>query len=138
MEKRVIMLEDPDIGGSETKNERCALPEDTRRSEPEKSCSDDTTEPEVQHQLKGTFITIGMSMEQIQIKCPAKPITHAFVQFIDNDERDKFVRSANILKKELRGRRIRISPAMDAEERCLGYPNAASTQITTYHSCRST
>ena len=57
------------------------------------------------------------SREQIQIKCPAKPITHAFVQFIDNDERDKFVRSANIFKKELRGRKIRISPAMDAEER---------------------
>ena len=43
-----------------------------------------------------------MSMEQIQIKCLAKPITHAFLQFTDNDERDKFVRSANILKKDFR------------------------------------
>ena len=66
-----------------------------------------------------------MPIDQIQIKCPAKPITHAFLQFKDNDERDKFVRSANILKKELRGRKMKISPAMDAEERFhqtrLGY-----------------
>ena len=46
-------------------------------------------------------------MEQIQINCPATPITHAFVQFRDNDDRDKFVRSSNILKKKLRGRKIR-------------------------------
>ena len=38
-------------------------------------------------------------------------------QFIDNDERDQSVTSANILKKELRGRKIRMSPAMVAEER---------------------
>ena len=60
---------------------------------------------------------LGMSTDQIQIKCPAKPITHAFLQFTDNDERDKFVRSTNMLKKELRERKTRISPAVDAEER---------------------
>ena len=102
---------------------------------------DDTTEQEVQHLLNETLITIGMSMEQIQVKCPAKPITHAFMQFIDNDERDKFVRSANILKKELRGRKIRISPAMDAEERFhqkrLGHLKCCIHTDTTYHSCRS-
>ena len=59
-------------------------------------------EQEVQDFLNETITTIGMSTEQIQIKCPAKPITHAFLQFTDNDERDKFVRSANIMKKELR------------------------------------
>ena len=78
---------------------------------------DDTTEQEVQDVLKETKTTIGMSMDQVQIKCPAQPITHAFLQFTDNDERDKFVRSANTLKKELRGRKIMISPATDAEER---------------------
>ena len=83
-----------------------------------------------------------MSTDQIQIKCPAKPITHKFLQFTDNDERDKFVRSANILKKELRGRKIRVSPAMDAEERVhkkrLGYFRCCiHTQDTMYHSCRS-
>ena len=97
---------------------------------------DDTTEQEVQR-------LIGMSTEQVQIKCPAKPITHAFLQFTDNEERDKFVRSANILKKELRGSKIRISPAMDAEERFhqkkkkdLDTSNAAFTQDTMYRSCR--
>ena len=63
---------------------------------------DDTTEQEVQNSLKYTTFAIGMSTEQIQIKCLAKPITHAFLQFTDNDERDKFVRSANILKKDFR------------------------------------
>ena len=86
---------------------------------------DDMTAPEVQDTLKEIIMTIGMSMEQIQIKCPTKPITHAFLQFKDFDERDNFVRSANIQKKELRGRRIKISPAMDADERFqqkrLGY-----------------
>ena len=47
-----------------------------------------------------TSTTIGMSTDQIQINCPAKPITHAFLQFTDNDDRDKFVRSANTLKTE--------------------------------------
>ena len=85
---------------------------------------DDTTAQEVQDTLKEIITTIGMSTDQIQIKCPAKPIKHAFLQFTDNDERDKFVTTANILKKEVRGRKIKISPAMDAEEKHqkrLGY-----------------
>ena len=57
---------------------------------------DDTTTQEV---LKEIILTIGMSMEQIQIKCPRKPITHAFLQLKDNVERKNFVRSANILKR---------------------------------------
>ena len=52
---------------------------------------DDTTEQEVQHVLKETIIALGMSLDQTQINCPPKPITPAFVQFIDNDERDTFV-----------------------------------------------
>ena len=47
----------------------------------------------------------------------SQSITHAFLQFTDSDERDKYIRSANMLEKELRGRIIRMSPAMDAEER---------------------
>ena len=43
----------------------------------------------------------------------------------DNEERDKCIRSANMQKKELSERKIRIVPAMDAEERVhqkrLGY-----------------
>ena len=86
---------------------------------------DDTTEQEVQDMLRESTTTIEIPTDQIQNKCPAKPITHALLQFKDNDERDKFVRSANILRKELRGRKMKISAAMDAEERFhqkrLGY-----------------
>ena len=38
-------------------------------------------------------------MEKIQVKYPAKPITHTFLQFTDSDERDKYVRSVNMFKK---------------------------------------
>ena len=47
-----------------------------------------------------------MSTENVKIKCPAKPITCAFIYCKDNDERNKYVRSANMLRKELRGRKI--------------------------------
>ena len=61
----------------------------------------------------------------MKLACPAKPITHAFMYFANDNERNKFIRSANMLKKELRGRKIRITRSMEAEERfCnkrLGY-----------------
>ena len=57
-------------------------------------------------------------MEKIQIEWPAKPITHAFLQFTDS-ERDKYIMSANMLKRESTGRKRRISPAKDAEERFI-------------------
>ena len=72
---------------------------------------DDTTHAEE------IITSMGMPIDQIKIKCPAKPITRAFLQVKDNDDRDKFVRSANILKKELRGRKMKISWTMDVEER---------------------
>ena len=123
------MLEDPNSRGSETKAndmEGNKTQEDqNQRTAVMTGFHDDTTQQEEQETLKETITAIGMSTDQILIKCPAKPITHAFLQFTDTDERDKFVRSANIFKKELRGRKIRISPAMDAEERFhqkrLGY-----------------
>ena len=62
---------------------------------------DDTTEQEVEDLLKETIVAIRITMHKITIKCPAKPITHAFLQFTDSDERDKYVRSANMLKKEI-------------------------------------
>ena len=78
---------------------------------------DDTTVHEVEDLLKETIVAIGISMENIKIKCPAKPITHVFLQHTDRDGRDKYVRSANMPKKELSGRKKGISPAKDAEER---------------------
>ena len=52
---------------------------------------EDTTEQEIKDLLTSSIIETGMSPE---FRCPAKPITHAFLQFIDIDERDKYIRSA--------------------------------------------
>ena len=59
---------------------------------------------------------IGMSIENARIECPAKPITHAFIYFKNDDERSKKVRSANMLRKVLRGRKIKMTRSMDADE----------------------
>ena len=123
------MLEDPNSRGSETKANDVegnnSQEDQNQRRAVVTGFHEDITEQEVQDTLKEIITTMEMLMDQNQIKCPAKPITHAFLQFKDNDETDKFIRSANILKKELRGRKIKISPAMDAEERFhqkrLGY-----------------
>ena len=56
-------------------------------------------------------------MENVRIECTAKPITHAFIRFKNDEERNKFVRSAYLLKKELRGRKLKLSRSMDADER---------------------
>ena len=77
----------------------------------------ETTESEVADTLKEMIKEIGMDYEKVKLVCPAKPITHAFVYFENDNERNKFIRSANMLKKELRGRKIRITRSMEAEER---------------------
>ena len=85
----------------------------------------ETTESEVIQLLKEMINEMGMDFGSARIECPAKPITHAFIHFANDGERNKFIRSANMLKKELRGRKIRITRSMEAEERfCnkrLGY-----------------
>ena len=60
---------------------------------------------------------MGMTIENARIECTAKPITHAFTYFKNDDERIKYVKSANMLRKELRRRKIKILRSMDAEER---------------------
>ena len=77
----------------------------------------ETTEFEVADTLKEMIEEIGMDYEKVKLVCPAKPITHAFVYFENDNERNKFIRSANMLKKELKGRKIRITRSMEAEER---------------------
>ena len=42
---------------------------------------------------------IGMDFGSARIECPAKPITHAFIHFMNDGDRNKFIRSANMLKK---------------------------------------
>ena len=58
-----------------------------------------------------------MSIENARIECPAKPITHAFIYFKNDDERNKYVRSADMLRKEVRWRKIKMTRSMDTEER---------------------
>ena len=63
---------------------------------------DDTTENEVETLLImiSTIVEAGMSKERIQIKCHGTPITHAFLQMTESEERDKYIRSANMQKRE--------------------------------------
>ena len=50
----------------------------------------DSSEQEVEQLLRETITEIGMSTENAQIECLTKPIT----------QRNKYVRSANMLRKE--------------------------------------
>ena len=59
----------------------------------------ETLEPEVIQLLKESFTEIGMTMENARIECSAKPTAHASIHFKNDEERNKFVRSANMLKK---------------------------------------
>ena len=77
----------------------------------------ETTESEVTQLLREMINEIGMDFGSARIECPAKPITHAFIHFMNDGYRNKFIRSANMLKKELRGRKVKITRSMDAEER---------------------
>ena len=61
----------------------------------------ETTESEVIQMLKEMMNEIGMDFGSARIVCPAKPITHAFIYFANDGERNKFIRSANMLKREL-------------------------------------
>ena len=77
----------------------------------------ETSESDVVHLLKETITEIGMSIENARIECFAEPINHAFIYFKSDDERNKYIRSANMLRKELRGRKPKVTLEMDAEER---------------------
>ena len=91
----------------------------------------ETTESEVTQLLKESINEVGTDIGNARIECPAKPTTHAFTHFKNDGERNKFIRSANMLKKELRGRKIKITRSMDAEEgsstKEWGMSNSVST-----------
>ena len=65
----------------------------------------ETTESEVTQLLREMINEIGMDFGSARIECTAKPITHAFNHFMNDGDRNKFIRSANMLRKELRGRK---------------------------------
>ena len=77
----------------------------------------ETSEREVIQLLKESITEIGMTIENVRIECSAKPNAHAFIHFKSDGERNKYIRSANVLRKELRGRKLQITRSMDAEER---------------------
>ena len=92
MEQRMAMLEDRYRRRSDTKANDMegnnSQEDQNQRRAVVIGVHDDTTTQEVQDTLKEIIMTIGMSMEQIQIKCPTKLVTYAFLQFKDNDERE--------------------------------------------------
>ena len=59
------------------------------------------SEPEVIQLLKESITETGMTIEKARIECPAKPIAHAFIHFRNDDERNTYIRSSNMLRKEL-------------------------------------
>ena len=97
----------------------------------------ETTESEVIQLLKEMINEIGMDFWSARIECLAKPITRAFIHFANDGERNKFIRSANMLKRELRGRKSRITRSLDLEERFQdkkewSMSNTASIRDTTF------
>ena len=62
----------------------------------------ETSEPEAIQLLKESLTEIAMTIENARMECLAKPITHAFIHFKLDDERNKYIRTANMLRKELR------------------------------------
>ena len=77
----------------------------------------DSEEKDVKAVLQETIKATGMKEVTYTIDCPAIPITHAFVDFQNMKIRDRYVRSASMQKVELNGRMIKISQALDAEQR---------------------
>ena len=62
-------------------------------------------------------------MENARLECPTESITHAFIHFKYDEGRNKFVRSATMLKKVLRRRKWKLSSSMDADESFLWQKN---------------
>ena len=78
---------------------------------------EDSREEDVKAVVENSIKATEMKDVEYTIDCPAKPITHVFVEFQNMKIRDRYVRSAGMQKAELNGRTVRISPVWDAEER---------------------
>ena len=57
------------------------------------------SESGVSQLLKESINEVGLDIVSARIECPAKPITHALFHFKNDGERNKFIRSAKMLKK---------------------------------------
>ena len=93
----------------------------------------DAKEQEVKRIVARVLSDTGMKEEHL-VDYPAIPITHVFVEFEDTRIRDRFVRSANMRRYELDERAIKISRALEPEERFekkrLGYIKFAINKST--------
>ena len=69
--------------------------------------------------LRHVVREVEMKYETKDIFCPAKPITHAFLQIVTTRDRNAFIRSANRRKYTKDDRSIRLTPDMSLEERYL-------------------
>ena len=72
----------------------------------------ETSEPEVIQLLKESITEIGMTMENARNECPAKLVTHAFIHFKNDEERNKYRQVSEHAEKKLRGRKLKISRSM--------------------------
>ena len=93
----------------------------------------DAKEQEVKRIVAKILSDTGMKEEHL-VDYPAIPITHVFVEFNDTRIRDRFVRSASMRRYEQDERTIRISQALEPEERFenkrLGYIKFAINKNT--------
>ena len=93
----------------------------------------ETREQEVRALVTKVINDTGMKEEHM-VDCPAIPITHVSVEFKDTRIRDRFVRSANMRRYELDERVIKISQALEPDERFekkrLGYSKYAINKST--------
>ena len=93
----------------------------------------DAKEQEVKRIVTKVISDTGMKEEHL-VDYPAIPITHVIVEFKDIRIRDRFVRSANMRRYELDERAIKISQALEPEERLekkrLGYIKYAINKST--------
>ena len=78
----------------------------------------ETSESEVEQLLRETITEIGMSIENARIERLAKPITHAFMYFKNDDERTNMSDQRTCREKSWEGQKIKITRSMDVEERC--------------------
>ena len=59
----------------------------------------ETTESEVTQLLRGLINEIEMDFGSARIECSAKTITHSFIHFMNDGDRNKLIRSANMSRK---------------------------------------
>ena len=90
-------------------------------------------EQEVKRTVGKIISETGMREKHL-IDYPAIPLTHVFVEFEDKIIRDRFVRSASMRRYELDERNIKISEALEPEQRFekkrLGYIKFAINKST--------